>query len=158
MRKFLSQGPCLMALHIDEWQGKLSLKTSPHGRSFCSGRSLVVAISSYISQIRGLPATRRAIHDAHHEKIDLKVFVVVIPKEGWARMAAPILLLVWQRLFGIWLCWHHRLYSQKIWCHAKTSFFWYDNNKDLLRSFFSWHTSNASITEQFCVYLEFYLS
>ncbi len=29
-----------------------------------------------------------------HEKIDLKVFVVVIPKEGWARVAAPILLLV----------------------------------------------------------------
>ena len=32
--------------------------------------------------------------DVHHEKTDLKVFVVVIPKEGWARMAASILLLV----------------------------------------------------------------
>ena len=30
----------------------------------------------------------------HHEKTDLKVFVVVIPKEGWARVATPILLLV----------------------------------------------------------------
>ncbi len=30
--------------------------------------------------------------DVHHEKTDLKVFVVVIPKEGWACMAAPILL------------------------------------------------------------------
>ncbi len=33
---------------------------------------------------------------------DLKVFVVVkesLPKEGWARVAVPILLLVWQRLF-----------------------------------------------------------
>ncbi len=30
---------------------------------------------------------------------DLKVFVVVIPKEGWARVAAPILLLAWHRLF-----------------------------------------------------------
>ncbi len=29
-----------------------------------------------------------------HEKTDLQVFVVVIPKEGWARVAAPILLLV----------------------------------------------------------------
>ena len=29
-----------------------------------------------------------------HEKTNLKVFVVVILKEGWARMAAPILLLV----------------------------------------------------------------
>ncbi len=35
-----------------------------------------------------------AIFDVHHEKTDLKVFVVVIPKEGWARVAAPILLLV----------------------------------------------------------------
>ncbi len=36
--------------------------------------------------------------DVRHEKTDLKVFVVVIPKEGWARVAAPILLLVWHRL------------------------------------------------------------
>ncbi len=34
------------------------------------------------------------IYEARHEKTDLKVFVVVIPKEGWAHMAAPILLLV----------------------------------------------------------------
>ena len=34
------------------------------------------------------------INDVHHEKIDLKVFVAVIPKEGWAHAAAPILLLV----------------------------------------------------------------
>ena len=34
-----------------------------------------------------------------NEKTDLKVFDVVIPKEGWAHMAAPILLLVWHRLF-----------------------------------------------------------
>ncbi len=33
-------------------------------------------------------------YEACHEKTDLKVFVVVIPKEGWARVAAPILLLV----------------------------------------------------------------
>ncbi len=32
--------------------------------------------------------------DARHEKTDLKVFVVVIPKEGWASLATPILLLV----------------------------------------------------------------
>ncbi len=38
-------------------------------------------------------------NDPRHEKTDIKVFVVVIPKEGWARMAAPILLLVWHRLF-----------------------------------------------------------
>ncbi len=32
--------------------------------------------------------------DARHEKTDLKVFVVVIPKEGLACVATPILLLV----------------------------------------------------------------
>ncbi len=32
--------------------------------------------------------------DARYEKSDLKVFVVVIPKEGWTRPRAPILLLV----------------------------------------------------------------
>ncbi len=37
----------------------------------------------------------------------------------WKVVAAPILLLVWHRLFRIWLCWHHRLYSQKSRCHAK---------------------------------------
>ncbi len=44
---------------------------------------------------------RYSIFDAHREKIDLKVFVVVIPKEGWARVAAPTLLLVWHQLFRI---------------------------------------------------------
>ncbi len=32
--------------------------------------------------------------DLRHEKTDLKVFVVVIPKEGWARVATPVPLLV----------------------------------------------------------------
>ncbi len=32
--------------------------------------------------------------DACHKKTDLKVFVIVIIKEGWASVAAPILLLV----------------------------------------------------------------
>ncbi len=50
-------------------------------------------------------------NEMRHEKTDLKVFVVVIPNEGWARMAAPILLLVWHRLFRIWVFWLHRSYS-----------------------------------------------
>ncbi len=54
------------------------------------------------------------IYEVCHEKTDLKVFVIVIPKEGLARMATPILLLVWHQLFRIWLCWHLRLYSQKV--------------------------------------------
>ena len=33
-------------------------------------------------------------YEVCHEKTDLKVFVVVKPKEGWARVATPILLLV----------------------------------------------------------------
>ena len=31
------------------------------------------------------------ICDVRHRKTDLKVFVVVIPNEGWGRVAAPIL-------------------------------------------------------------------
>ena len=38
-------------------------------------------------------------YDVHHEKMDLEVFVVVIPKEGWVRPRPPILLLVWHQLF-----------------------------------------------------------
>ena len=34
------------------------------------------------------------LNDARREKTGLKVFVVVIPKEGCARMGAPIFLLV----------------------------------------------------------------
>ncbi len=37
-----------------------------------------------------------SLYDMCHEKTDLKVFVVVIPKEGWAWPRAPIFLLVWQ--------------------------------------------------------------
>ncbi len=35
-----------------------------------------------------------ALSDASHQKTDLKVFVGVIPKKGWAHVAVPILLLV----------------------------------------------------------------
>ena len=38
-------------------------------------------------------------YDVRQEKTDLKVFIVVIPKEGWACVAASILLLVWHRFF-----------------------------------------------------------
>ena len=34
-----------------------------------------------------------SINDTCHKKIDLKVFVAVMPKEGRARLAAPILIL-----------------------------------------------------------------
>ncbi len=68
---------------------------------------------------------RTMLFDARHEKTDFKVFVVVIPKEGWAHVATPILLLVWHQLFRIWVFWLHRSYSLKV------GIFWYDNDKDL---------------------------
>ncbi len=33
-------------------------------------------------------------YDVRHEKTDLRVFIGVIPKEGWARVAALILLRI----------------------------------------------------------------
>ncbi len=84
--------------------------------------------------------------EAHHEKIDLKVVVIVIPKEGWAHMAAPILLLVWHRLFRIWLCWHHRLYnSRKFGIMPKEGFFWYDNDKTFKVCFLMTHVNCVMI-------------
>ncbi len=68
-----------------------------------------------------------------------KVFVIVIPKEGWARVAASILLWVWQQLFRIWVFWLRRSYSLKVGVIPKEgwapwpcpSFFWYVNDKGL---------------------------
>ena len=71
------------------------------------------------------------------------------------RVAAPILLLVWHRIFRVWLCWHYGLYSRKV-CvmrkkdgrgHSHPSFFWYDNDKDLnmLKVFFSHDTSQLRV-------------
>ncbi len=74
----------------------------PRSFAYFNGRFLVVkswhTCSSGKSQAEegeggGLP------NDVCHKKTDLKVFVVVIPKEGWARMAVPTLLLAWHRLF-----------------------------------------------------------
>ena len=50
-------------------------------------------ITTYLKDLLGSDAARY-LTDAHYKKTDLKVFIVVIPKEGWARVAAPILLLV----------------------------------------------------------------
>ncbi len=85
---------------------------------------------------------------SRHKKTDLKVFVVVIPKErwarplpkeGWARAAAPIPFLYDTNFlefesFGFI---DHILlksvsYQKKDGRgHASPSFFWYDNDKDL---------------------------
>ena len=86
--------------------------------------------------------------DARHEKTDLKVFVIDIPKEGWARMAAPSLLLVWQRLFRIWVFWLHRSYSLKVsvvpkegWARPCAHPSFGLTTTKTLRSVFSWHAS-----------------
>ncbi len=47
-----------------------------------------------IVPLTGIRQTCNEQYDTRHEKTDLKVFVVVIPKEGWASVAAPIILLV----------------------------------------------------------------
>ena len=41
----------------------------------------------------GIYGYGKTIIDVRHEKTDLKVFVTVIPKEGWVHLAASILLL-----------------------------------------------------------------
>ncbi len=87
------------------------------------------------------------LSDTCHEKTDLKVFVVVIPKEGWAREVAPILLWVWHWLLENMIYEVKRLkfrnfvatgdkksvsYQKKDGRgHTWPSFFWYDNDKDL---------------------------
>ncbi len=57
------------------------------------------------------------LFDTCHEKTYLKVFVVVIPKEGWVYVA-------WHRLSRIWLCWHHRLYCRKVGVIPKEGWAW----------------------------------
>ena len=48
----------------------------------------------YLSTVITLTVSRKLFtYGAGQEKTDLKVFVVVMPKEGWARVAAPTLLL-----------------------------------------------------------------
>ncbi len=41
----------------------------------------------------------KGYHGRHHAKRSLMAWVSVIAKEGWARVAAPILLSVWHWLF-----------------------------------------------------------
>ncbi len=98
--------------------------------------SLCVQIANYIfrNRISNLSVTLNSLntstckhmitYDARHEKADLKVFVVVIPKEGCTWMVAPI-LLPWPILL-------------KSWCHTKTT------TTKTLRSVFLWRASYLS--------------
>ncbi len=56
-----------------------------------------------------------------HEKTDLKVFVVVIPKEGWARMAAhDIIDYILEKSVS------YQKKDGRAW--PRPSFFWYDTD------------------------------
>ena len=73
------------------------------------------------------------------QKTDLKVFVVVLPKEGWAHVDEHILIWVWHRLLKNTIYEVKRVNSKKSVSyqkmdgrgHAHASFFGYDNDKDL---------------------------
>ncbi len=66
-----------------------------------------------------------------------------VSRENCKVFVRPILLLVWHRLFRIWVFWLHRSYSLKVGLipkgHARPSFFWYDNDKDLKARFVVTH-------------------
>ncbi len=57
-----------------------------------------------------------AIHGLRYTKRSPMSWVVVIPKEGWPRMAAPTLLLVWHRKKKIWIFFFKILKSR---CYTK---------------------------------------
>ncbi len=86
-------------------------------------------------------------YEAPHEKTDLKIFVIVIPKERLAGKAPPILLLVWHRLLIYNLqpsqiifysrCSQIIFYSP---CHTKRRI-GLTTTKVCFRSVFSWRAS-----------------
>ena len=62
-------------------------------RAISSGGSVVTMMFSkvfYHKPIRDNIVSTLPLYDACHEKTDLKVFDVVIPEKGWARVAVPI--------------------------------------------------------------------
>ena len=50
---------------------------------------------------RQLWKTSTIRYEPCHEKMYLKIFVIVVPKEGLADLASPILLVVWHRLQNV---------------------------------------------------------
>ena len=68
--------------------------------------------------------------DLRHDKTDLKVFVAVIPEEGWTHVAAP--------MGAIW-CMTLSYQKKDGRGHARPSFFWYNNYKDLKVCFLMTH-------------------
>ena len=94
------------------------------------------AMSKFFSLVR--PQTL----DVHHEKTDLKVFVVVIPKKGWARHGRA------------WPCpsffWYDTDFSEfdsadiiDYILEKSVSYFWYDNDRDLKVCFLVTHLTRS---------------
>ncbi len=80
------------------------LLTSRYGIRLLSVGTIGPLVRARDFNVEMLTSAKSMEYDVHHEKTDLKVFVVFIPKEGWACMDG---------LFRIWLRWHHRSYSRK---------------------------------------------
>ena len=92
--------------------------------------------------------------DVRQEKRDLKVFVVVMPKEGWARMAtvaAPILLLAWHPTFQECNVWCQQSQILKSRCHTKRRMDAAMTTTKTLRSVFSWRMSSSFVCKSWCL-------
>ncbi len=61
--------------------------------------------------------TMNAVIDARHEKTDLKVFIVVIPKEGWVRCTYPSFGMT--PTFREYNLWSQQSQILKSRCHTK---------------------------------------
>ncbi len=73
------------------------------------------------------------LNDVRHKKTDLKVFVVVIPKEGWARVAADTDFSELDSADFIDYILEKSVSYQKKdgHGHVRPSSFWYNNDNDL---------------------------
>ncbi len=74
--------------------------------------------------------------DACHKKTDLKVFVVVVPKEGWALLFKNICHMMSAESNSEKSVSYQKKDARG---HARPSFFWYDNDKDLEVNFLVTH-------------------
>ncbi len=84
---------------MTDFQCKTTVPINDHHREFINDHHLNLECRINILLISVLGRVRYVIYysdtsDVCHGKTDLKVFVVVIPKEGWARMSAPTLMRI----------------------------------------------------------------
>ena len=75
-----------------EYQVSYQFSANGSSTEVYAGRNNRVTFTLPAGDKGKLPPVKSFI-DERHEKTDLKVFVVVMLKEGWVRVAVPILLL-----------------------------------------------------------------